>query len=381
MLATAYSLARRQPLLVGWVAFVVVNIWAMYALPGRETIPFHFVWISFAVVYGVMPWRRSYMLVALVVITAASGVALTHHAEAGYVGYEETAEIPLMAGLFLVMVWHVQRRQDALRQVSALAAADRRRAEAQQLFIRLGSHELRTPITVARGYTELIRDAHTDEATNQDIAVVLDELAKLERITARLVTLMQADTPNVVAQVDLDALLRRVAHRWSPTAVRTWRVDSNVGTAPVNAERLETSLDCLFENAVKFTDDHDVIELRAWRQWGEIVVELSDTGTGIAADDLPWVFDNFATGSDIGGQAGTGLGLAIVRACVQARGGTVAVRSTPGEGSTFILRIPEKPPETGFARPSYNLPGVGGDRPTLAVVIPIGPSAEVPQPG
>jgi signal transduction histidine kinase len=175
MWATASSRASRL-LVTGWGVFAAVNIALMFALPGAETIPFHFVWISFALVHGLRPWRLPYMLLTLFVITATTFLALIQHVYAGYIGIEETSEVPLMAGLFLVMVWHVHRRQQALRQVENLAAVERRRAEAQQLFIRLGSHELRTPITVARGYTELIRAAHGDPETIVDAEIVLDEL-------------------------------------------------------------------------------------------------------------------------------------------------------------------------------------------------------------
>lgn len=356
MLATAFSQAKRQRLLAGWVLFVALNVSLMYALPGEDTIPFHFVWISYALVYGLRPWRLLVMWLTLAVITSVTGLALLLHANAGYIGYEETAEVPLMAGLFLVMVWHVRRRQVALQEVSRLAAVERRRTEAQQLFVRLASHELRTPITVARGYTELIRASRPDAATDDDAGIVLDELAKLERITARLLTLMQAESEQPVNAVDLDVLLERVVRRWSPTAVRTWRLDSTAGMALINVERLETALDCLFENAVKFTGCDDVIELRSWKEAGEIFLELRDTGMGIAPDDLPLVFDNFVTGRDIGSRAGTGLGLAIVRAFAQARGGSVSVRSTLGAGTTFLLTIPERVPDRPAPANSHATP-------------------------
>ena len=94
-----------------------------------------------------------------------------------------------------------------------LAAVERRRAEAQILFVRLGSHELRTPITVARGYTELVRAAHSDPETLEDTEIVLDELAKLERITARLLTLLLIEGAPATSIVDLDQELQP----YSPT--------------------------------------------------------------------------------------------------------------------------------------------------------------------
>ena len=327
-----------------WAAFAAVNIVLMFNQPGRETIPFHFVWISFALVYGLRPWAIRYMILALAVITLTTFWALLHHVMAGYIGWEETTEVPLMGALFLVMVWHVRRRQASLAQVERLAAVERRRAEAQVLFVRLGSHELRTPITVARGYTELIRAAHADPETLEDTDVVLDELAKLERITARLLTLLLVEGVSATARVNLDQELNRTIRRWEPTADRRWSVESHVGMAAIRMDRLETALDCLLENAVKFTEAGDAIGVHAWKALGEIFIEVSDTGAGIPAEDLPNVFDHFTTGQGAGDRAGTGLGLPIVRAALAARGGTIEVKSEVGSGTVFLMRMPEIPP-------------------------------------
>lgn len=353
---TASSPASRL-LLGGWAVFAVGNIALMFALPGDETIPFHFVWISFALVHGLRPWRVVSMLAALCVIAGLTFTALWHNMANGYIGGEELAEVPLMAAIFLVMVWHVRRRQAVLRQVELMAAVERRRAEAQQLFVRVSSHELRTPLTVARGYTELILAADADPAIHEDAGVVLEELLRLERKTARLLTLMLVDTAAQPVAVDFDDALDRVVHRWDATARRRWEVTSDVGIAMVNIERMETALDCLLENAVKFTEEGDVISLRAWKAPAELCLEVRDSGHGIPPDDLPHIFDYFATGHSAGAKAGTGLGLAIVRATVAARGGTVEVSSEPGAGSAFLLKLPDQVPD---ALPPALLSGADG---------------------
>jgi two-component system, OmpR family, sensor kinase len=342
---TAYSRASRL-LVAGWAIFAAINLGAMFALPGAETIPFHFVWISFALVYGLRrPWgtRQTYLTLALIV--GLSSWALLESLRKGFIGIEELSEVPLMTGLFLVMVWHVHRRQASLGQIERLVALESRRAEALQLFVRLGSHELRTPITVARGYTELIRAAHPDPETDEDAGIVLDELSKLERITTRLLTLLLVDSALPNAVVNLDETIEHIMRRWAPTAPRRWEVDSRAGLATINVDRFETALDSLLENAVKFTSDSDVIRVEARREATDIVIEVRDTGRGIPADELPFIFDHFATGASAGARAGTGLGLPIVRAAMAARGGTVEVRSQLGEGTTFLLRIPEQVPD------------------------------------
>jgi signal transduction histidine kinase len=133
----------------------------MFVLPGAETVPFHFIWISLALVYGVRPWPLRMTYAVLLVVCVTTGSALVLNVTRGYIGWEETTEVPLMSLLFLAMVWHVRRRAAAVRQARQHAGSERRMREAQRRFVRFASHELRTPVTVARGYTELIRDAPT----------------------------------------------------------------------------------------------------------------------------------------------------------------------------------------------------------------------------
>ena len=91
---------------------------------------------------------------ACVVVAVVTGGPLTSHAEAGVIPFEEISEIPLMSLLFLVMVWHVRRRTAAVEEARRSADREQVATRMQQRFVRLASHELRTPITVARGYTE-----------------------------------------------------------------------------------------------------------------------------------------------------------------------------------------------------------------------------------
>ncbi|NJC73809.1 HAMP domain-containing histidine kinase [Planosporangium thailandense] len=336
MWATA-SPSTNRLLVGGWVAAAAGWSALMYLLPGQETIPFHFIWIGLALVYGFTRWKASGMITALVAVTAVTGYILCHHAADRQIGWEETAEVPLMASIFGVMVWHVNRRNVAVAEVKRLAEAERRRLEVQQLFVRLASHELRTPITVARGYTELVRAAHNDADVLEDTDVVLDELDKLARITQRLVTLMQMEEPYPLRACDLDLELLRIARRWEPTANRIWYVRSDIGTGVVNSERLEAALDCLVENAVKFTAPGDRIELIGRADAAGWQIQVIDTGAGMT----PETAAALDTWTPRGRTAtGTGLGLAIVRSVVQALGGEVRVDTELGRGTTVTLSVP-----------------------------------------
>ncbi|MCU1686646.1 MAG: sensor histidine kinase [Amycolatopsis sp.] len=340
MWVTASPRAKRV-VLVCWVIFASINLWAMSKFPTGETIPFHFVWISIALVFGVNSWPLAGMLSALLVVTVSTGFVMLSQAVRGEIRFEETSEVPLMVAVFLVMVWHVRRRQRALRELETVAALERQRAETQGLFVRLGSHELRTSITVARGYAELIRSAHEDEQTEEDATIVLDELGKLDRLTSGLTTLMRLDSPVETSSLELDVFLERLVRRWIPAAERAWSAESRVGTVQANAERLQAALDSLLENAIAFTQNGDRISVRAWREQGLFRITVSDTGCGIAADDVSHIFERFwsSRAGEVGG--GNGLGLAIVRAAVEARGGRASVTSVPGRGTTFTLTIPD----------------------------------------
>lgn len=324
-----------------WLNFAAFNVALMWLLPGQETVPFHLVWISLAVVYGFTSWSLPWMVLALVGVTTSTGAILAHHAAVGEIRWEETAEEPLMAVIFIVMAWHVHRRHVLLGEMRRIGDAERDRAHRQELLVRLASHELRTPLTIARGYTELLRTTHDDASTVEDTAVVLDELDKATRIAHRLVTLMQLEQAHQVRPVDLDAELARIARRWAPTAEREWSTRSSVGLTRVDPERLEAALDCLIENAVKFTGPGDRIELVGRRDRAGWTVEVVDSGAGIPPEALSTLLTERPGHRT---RTGTGLGLAIVRAVAGSLGGRVVVGAAPGGGARVGLRVPERTP-------------------------------------
>lgn len=325
----------------GWVIFAAANTALMFAVPGQETIPFHFIYISMALVYGFQPWPLPKTYVVLGLVAATTGAALVWHVKNNVIGWEETAEIPLMAVLFLVMVWHVRRRVAATREARRLADSEHEMREVQRRFVRFASHELRTPVTVARGYTELIRDAHADPQVAQDAGVVLEELDKLERISARLLTLARVDEQSTLKPtvISLDALLERSITRWRATAIRDWRISRCAAVVIADAGRLETALDSVVENAVRHTGKGGRIELSACRDGESVVIEVRDDGQGIPSDQLAFVFESFRTGG-----GGTGMGLAIVKAIVEAHGGAVSAENLPAGGAAIRLRIPLQGP-------------------------------------
>jgi len=342
---TALSPVNRW-LFPAWLIFTAANTVAMFAVPGQETIPFHFIYISMALVYGLQPWPLARTYVILGVVAATTGVALAWHVKNGVIGWEETTEIPLMAVLFLVMVWHVRRRVAAIREARRYADSEH---EMQKRFVRFASHELRTPVTVGRGFAELIRDAQPGSQAAQDAIVVLEEFDNLERIAASLLTLARVDERATVkpAVVPLSPLLERTVTRWRPAADRDWRLSPTSAVVVADRQRLETAIDSLVENAVRYTEKGGRIGLAAYPDAESIVIEVRDDGPGIPDEELAYVFESFRSGASRGG---TGIGLAIVKTIVEAHGGAVSVENLPGGGASFRLRLPvQGPPPSGPA--------------------------------
>jgi signal transduction histidine kinase len=341
----ALTVLRRHWVELAWGAFAAVNLLVMFRLDTALTVPFHFVWVSLTLVYGFRTWAPRPTLIVCVAVCGLTGAAFLDPILAGRLNPDELTEVPLMAAMFLAMVWHARRRAAAMEEVRRLADSEHRLREREREFVRDASHNLRTPITVARGYTELIRAAHATTQTSEDAGVVLGELHKLTLISERLLTLARAEQADFLrhAELDLEALLTRTARRWTAAARRRWQVQvDGDGELLADGEQLEAALDALIENAVAATEEGGCILLRAHAEDGHAVIEVVDDGSGIRPEHLARVFDRFwrVDNDPASDTRGTGLGLAIVEAIAQAHGGTVTVASQPGRGSTFAIRLP-----------------------------------------
>jgi signal transduction histidine kinase len=258
---------------------------------------------------------------------------------------DELNEVPLMAAMFWLMVWHSQRRVAADAERALVSEENARLLATQRRFLQDASHQLRTPITIALGHSELLARELAGRQEGRDIEVVVGELARLRRLGERLLVIAGSEDPDFLRPepVALDQFTMEVLRKWMPTAQRRWqfgRLDSAVVSADL--ERLGLAVDALLENAVRHTGDGDLIQLSvdAAGRAGEARIIIADSGTGIAPAELEHVFDRFRTAPPADGSRGTGLGLALVRAVAHAHGGDVRVRSTPGAGSEFEFALP-----------------------------------------
>jgi two-component system, OmpR family, sensor kinase len=330
---TFRSLSRVEAL---WGLFALANVVIMVFLGSWETIPFHLVWLSMALLYGFRVWSVNSTIVLVMAVMLVTAVALLRPVIQGKDGLDELVAVPLMAGIFAAMAWHARRHQAAMEELQ--------RTELERDFIRDASHQLRTPITVARGHAELILDADPHSPVADDMRVIARELQRLSTISDRLIMLAAAQQPGFVdvRPVDLKSLVEGTVTRWRPVAPRRWHARvSGSGTVLVDRERIECALDALIENAVNATKDGDLIEVAAGANGQATTIEVTDDGIGISRAAIPRIFERFSRGDpgEPGRNGGTGLGLPVVRAIAEAHGGSVTVSSEPSEGTTFRILL------------------------------------------
>ena len=332
---------RLTGLELAWGAFAVANLVAMAVWEAWETIPFHFIWVSLTLLYGFRVWRVGPMLGVLGFVIVSTGSLILYDVHVGSQLGGELTEVPLMSAMFLAMVWHARRRQAALREVEQLADARAALIASQEQFLHDASHELRTPVTIARGHLEVLRRSG---ASAGEIDVALDELGRIERIVERLLLLAKADRPDFLAltEIELEAFLEDVFMRFAEVAPRRWRLGELArGTLTADAEQLRIALDALLENAVKHTEPGEVVELRSRAVGGGVAIEVADGGGGIPHAALGRIFERFGRADSARNRSvgGVGLGLSIVAAIARAHGGSCSV-TTDGDGSTFSLVLP-----------------------------------------
>jgi len=248
--------------------------------------------------------------------------------------------------------------EDFNRMARALDAASEREREMERTrrdLIASVSHDLRTPLASTRALIEAVADgvAEDPQTEKRYLSSARRELAHLSRLVDDLFELARIDAGVLqltLEEASLHDLISDTISSFQPQAnsrgVRLFgEVSGDVDPVMINPPRLQRVLHNLLSNALRHTPADGTVALRATPQGDRVRVEVTDTGEGIAPEDLPHVFERSfraersRTRSGEEGAPGAGLGLAIARSLIEAHGGTMDAESDPGRGSRFCFTL------------------------------------------
>lgn len=212
------------------------------------------------------------------------------------------------------------------------------------------SHDLRTPLTMIKGYAEEVGDySWSDEKQRrEDIAVIIRETDRLTALVNEILEYSELQTMNRRAdfeRLDFGKLVHQAANQFNTLYQREGgrmelQIAENVLVSG-NHNQLERAVYNLLDNAMRHTGDGKRVTVTLGSENGKAVLRVTDYGSGIPADQLEAIWERYYTNRQRGGKGVSGLGLAIVRQITMLHGGTCRAESTEGKGSTFILTLPE----------------------------------------
>jgi signal transduction histidine kinase len=304
----------------------------------------------------VAPWRVLYS-VPFKVLYATSGS-------------DESLSYVLLGALVIAalgcifLLFRLSSRSSALTKANVELGARSAEAElannAKSQFLATMSHELRTPLNAIIGFADLMHDERLGPVSDQHrealddirgsarhLLDLINEVLDLARIeSGRILLDVQAVDAVQVVSSGVDSLRPLASERNLVVTLEAQSFDA----VELDPARLRQVLLNYLSNAIKFTPEGGLVQVRVVREKNELVLEVTDTGGGIAEADQERVFGEF---EQLHGTAygGTGLGLAVTKRIVEAQGGSVGVHSTPGHGSTFYARLPVASPPVPLEQP------------------------------
>ncbi|QNG36702.1 HAMP domain-containing histidine kinase [Geodermatophilaceae bacterium NBWT11] len=262
----------------------------------------------------------------------------------------------VLAVVVLVLVVVLLRDRRGRRQLAAQAEAT---ARDRRLLLSRLDHELKNPLTAMRAATANV-SAGPGEGREAAVRTIEDQVLRLSRLTADLRKIADVEGSRLDRRpVDLTEIVEETvdAARDLPgVAERELTVDLPRAPWPLpvvvgDADLLALAVWNLLDNAVKYTPAGGRVEVRARETTGHVVLEVADTGQGIAAEDLPQVWDELYRSPAARTVPGSGLGLPLVRAVVERHGGRVGVESRLGSGTVVRVSLPTGGPGSGQAAP------------------------------
>lgn len=261
-----------------------------------------------------------------------------------------------LEGLVVERTREIEAQKDIILQEKQETEKQKERAEeserVKKRFFANMTHELRTPLTLILGPVNQLKSGLTDPGSHEQLNLVERNGKKLLRLINQLLDIAKIESERMElhpVRRDMAAFVEEAISNFVPAArqkgiVLNAHTPENPLMADFDPEKIEKILFNLLSNAIKFTEGGERVDLRlsARNEEGEswMELEVSDGGAGIAQEDLPHVFDRFYQSDQIRSSRGTGIGLALCKELVELHGGSIAVKSTLGKGSTFSILLP-----------------------------------------
>lgn len=269
---------------------------------------------------------------------------------------EQIGEISLQGRHWVILVSPLYSNQFIRGAVAVLRdmTEERQLEKMRKDFIANVSHELRTPISMLQGYSEAIVDdiAESQEEKKEMAKVIYDESLRMGRLVNELLDLARMEAGHIQLTketVNLSSFMNRIIHKFQGLAKEhnihlTAELESDIPDPLFDPDRIEQVLTNLIDNAIRHTPQQGSVMLRVNEDDFGLKVEVTDSGSGIPEEDLPFVFERFykADKARTRGRAGTGLGLAIAKNIIDAHHGHISVQSKIGQGTTFSFSLPRK---------------------------------------
>ena len=226
--------------------------------------------------------------------------------------------------------------------------------ELHSTFVQNVEHELRTPLAMVQGYAELLHTGELGElAPEQKEAafVIVDRAYQMRTIVDRIGVLLSSKARmGISIPISPAEVVAKVVEKKSDDAEKKgltlqMHMDQNLPLVSGDPYQLQEALDCLLENAIKFTPQGGQVEVQGYTEPGWVCLVINDTGVGIEPNKLPYLGTGFyqVDGSITRRYGGLGLGLTLARSVVKAHSGKIEVESQPGQGSRFTVKLPRKP--------------------------------------
>ena len=322
------------------------------AVPARETIRISNIHVSrngLDLDYFRRSGYVSYLGVPLIAQDKVLGILSFYCQRERYFSDEEVNFLRTLAGQAAGAIQNSQLYEQTKQQAIDLEKANKVKDE----FLGVMSHELRTPLNVIAGYTKIVQDGVLGEINAEQV----NALDKVTRHSNELLVMVNSimdatkiEAGAVIVECDelplpefLDELKLLYEYPLGKDVILRWAYASNLPVIRTDRDKLKHILQNLINNALKFTEvGHVTVSASHVAGLNRVELSVADTGIGIAAEDLPLVFEKFLQldASRTRSQGGVGLGLHIVKTFSQVLGGTVKVTSQLGEGTTFTVTLP-----------------------------------------